>query len=234
LGQIKVLLADDHKLVRAGIRSLLERLPDLEVVAEASDGLEAIRLVEENEPELVLMDLAMPELNGLEATWHLTSRFPKVRVIILSIYANEEHVYQALRAGAAGYLLKSAATEELEFAIRSVTRGETYLSPSISKPLILEYIRSTNVGISSLKRLTPRQTQVLKRIAEGKTTKQIALQLAISVKTVETHRSALMTRLGVRDVASLVRYAVKVGLVDLHFWFLVVASVYRIYAQGFS
>jgi DNA-binding NarL/FixJ family response regulator len=214
--KIRVLLADDHKLVRAGIRSLLERLPDLEVVAEASDGREAIRLVEEHEPQIVLMDLAMPELNGIEATRHLTKTLPKVRVLILSIYTDEEHVYQALRAGAAGYLMKGAATEELELAIRTVAGGETYLSPPVSKLVIMEYIRRTNVGFSSLERLSSRQTQVLKLIAEGKTTKQIALQLDISVKTVEAHRSALMKRIGVRDVAGLVRYAVKVDLVDLH------------------
>jgi DNA-binding NarL/FixJ family response regulator len=213
--QIRVLLADDHKLVRAGIRSLLARLPDVEVIAEASDGREAIQLVEKNEPQIVLMDLAMPELNGLEATQHLTKTFPNVRVIILSIYADEEHVYQALCAGAAGYLLKGAATEELELAIRSVARGETYLSPPVSRPVINEYIRRTNAGLNSRERLSPRQTQILKLIAEGKTTKQVALALAISVKTVETHRSALMMRVGVRDVAGLVRYAVRIGLVDL-------------------
>jgi DNA-binding NarL/FixJ family response regulator len=215
--KIRVLLADDHKLVRAGIRSLLERLPEMEVVAEASDGGEALQLVEKYDPQIVLMDLAMPELNGLEATRHLTTKFPKVRVIILSIYSDEEHVYQSLRAGAAGYLMKGAATEELEFAIRSVARGETYLSPPVSKPVIMEYIRRTNVGLSPREGLSPRQTQILKLIAEGQTTKQVALNLAISVKTVESHRSALMKRIGVRDVAGLVRYAVKVGLVDLHF-----------------
>jgi DNA-binding NarL/FixJ family response regulator len=213
---IRVLLADDHKLVRAGIRSLLARLPDVEVIAEASDGREAIRLVEQSPPQIVLMDLAMPELNGLEATQYLTRTFPQVRVIILSIYADEEHVYQALRAGAAGYLLKGAATEELELAIRSVAQGETYLSPPVSKPVIMAYIRRTDAGFNSGERLSPRQTQILKLIAEGKTTKQIALELAISVKTVETHRSALMMRVGVRDVAGLVRYAVKIGLVDLN------------------
>ena len=215
LDQIKGLLADDHKLVRAGIRSLLERLRDVEVIAEASDGREALRLVEENEPQVVLMDLAMPELNGLEATRRLTRTVPKVRVIILSIYSDQEHVYQALRAGAAGYLLKGAATEELELAIRSVAHGGTYLSPQVSKPVIMEYIRRTNVGLNSRERLSPRQTQILKLIAEGRTTKQVAIELAISIKTVETHRSALMTRIGVRDVAGLVRYAVKTGLVDL-------------------
>jgi len=212
---IRVLLADDHKLVRAGIRSLLGKLHDVEVIAEASNGLEAIRLVEENEPQIVLMDLSMPEMNGLEATQHLTRTFPKVRVIILSIYSDEEHVYQALRAGAAGYLLKGSATEELELAIRSVARGETYLSPPVSQPVIMEYILRTHRGPRSRAKLSPRQTQILKLIAEGKTTKQVALALAISVKTVETHRSALMTRVGVRDVAGLVRYAVKIGLVDL-------------------
>ena len=215
--QIQVLLADDHKLVRAGIRSLLERMPEVEVVAEASDGREAIRLVEQHEPQVVLMDLAMPELNGLEATRHLTLAFPKIRVLILSIYADQEHVYQALVAGAAGYLLKGAATDELELAIRSVAQGETYLSPPVSKPVIMEYIRRTDIGVNSRARLSPRQIQVLKLIAEGKTSKQAALELAISVKTVETHRAALMKRTGVHDVAGLVRYAVKVGLVNLQF-----------------
>ena len=215
--QIQVLLADDHKLVRAGIRSLLERMPEVEVVAEASDGREAIRLVEQHEPQVVLMDLAMPELNGLEATRHLTLTFPKIRVLILSIYADQEHVYQALVAGAAGYLLKGAATDELELAIRSVAHGETYLSPPVSKPVIMEYIRRTDIGVNSRARLSPRQTQILKLIAEGKTSKQAALELAISVKTVETHRAALMKRTGVHDVAGLVRYAVKLGLVNLQF-----------------
>jgi DNA-binding NarL/FixJ family response regulator len=216
MNEIRVLLADDHKLVRAGIRSLLERMPGLEVVAEASDGREAIHLVEKYDPQVVLMDLAMPELNGIEATRHLTKTFLNVRVIILSIYSDEEHVYQSLRAGAAGYLMKGAATDELELAIRSVARGETYLSPPVSRPVIMEYIRRTNVGLNPREGLSPRQTQILKLIAEGETTKQVALHLAISVKTVETHRSALMKRIGVRDVAGLVRYAVKVGLVDLH------------------
>ncbi|MDX6384290.1 MAG: hypothetical protein QOK48_1863, partial [Blastocatellia bacterium] len=210
--RLRVLLADDHKLVRAGIRSLLERLPGLDVVAEASDGKEALLLVEEHQPQVVLMDLSMPGLNGIEATRYLTRKFPQVRVLILSIYSDEEHVYQSLRAGAAGYLMKGAATEELELAIRSVARGGTYLSPPVSKPVIMEYIRRTNVGLGVREGISPRQSQILKLIAEGETTKQVAMHLAISVKTVETHRSALMRRIGVRDVAGLVRYAVKVGL----------------------
>src|SRR6266481_9616205 len=175
MAQIRVLLADDHKLVRAGIRSLLENLPEVEVVAEASDGHEAIRLVEQNEPQIVLMDLAMPGLNGLEATRHLTKTFPEVPVIILSIYSDEEHVYQALRAGAAGYLLKGAAIEELELAIRAVAHGETYLSPPISRPVIMEYVRRTNAGQGLTERLSPRQSEILRLVAEGKSMKQIAL-----------------------------------------------------------
>jgi DNA-binding NarL/FixJ family response regulator len=212
---IRVLLADDHKLVRAGIRSLLERLPDVEVVAEASDGREALRLIEEHRPQIVLMDIAMPELNGLEATRRVAKSFPDVSVIILSIYADEEHVYQALRAGASGYLLKGAATEELELAIRAVAQQGTYLSPPVSKPVIMEYVRRTSGEPHSAGKLSPRQTEILQLLAEGKSMKQIALGLSISVKTVESHRAALMTRTGVRDIAGLVRYAVKIGLIDL-------------------
>lgn len=212
---IRVLLADDHKLVRAGIRSLLQRLPDIEVVAEASDGREALRLIEEHHPQIVLMDIGMPELNGLEATRRVAKTFPEVSVIILSIYSDEEHVYQALRAGASGYLLKGAAIEELELAIRAVAQHETYLSPPVSKPVIMEYVRRTGADTRSAERLSPRQTEILQLIAEGKSIKQIALGLSISVKTVETHRSALMTRIGVWNVAGLVRYAVKIGLIDL-------------------
>ena len=213
---IRVLLVDDHALVRAGIRSLLEKLPGLEVVAEAGDGLEALRLVAEYHPQVVLMDIAMPALNGLEATQQLARDSPEVPVIILSIYSDEEHVYQALRAGASGYLLKDAAIEELEMAIRAVAHGETYLSPPISKPVIMEYIRRTNARPGSTETLSPRQAQILKMMAKGHSMKQIALELGISVKTVETHRSALMTRIGIRDIAGLVRYALKHGLIDLH------------------
>jgi DNA-binding NarL/FixJ family response regulator len=209
------LLADDHKLVRAGIRSLLERLPDIEVVAEASDGREALRLIEEHRPQIVLMDIAMPELNGLEATRRVAKTFPDVSVIILSIYSDEEHVYQALLAGASGYLLKGAAIEELELAIRAVAQNETYLSPPVSEPVIMEYVRRTGGDPRSAKKLSPRQTEVLQLIAEGKSMKQIALGLSISVKTVESHRAALMNRIGIKDIAGLVRYAVKIGLIDL-------------------
>jgi DNA-binding NarL/FixJ family response regulator len=212
---IRVLLADDHELVRACIRSLLEKLSDVEVAAEASDGREAIRLVEKHEPHVVLTDIAMPVLNGLEVTRHLTDKFPKVRVVVLSMYSDEEHVYLALRAGAAGYLLKGAAREELELAIRAVAQGAMYLSPTVSKPIMMEYGGRATGETSLLKRLSARQIQVLQLIAKGKTTKQVALELNISAKTVETHRMQLMDRLEIHDIPGLVRFAIKVGLVML-------------------
>jgi len=209
----RVLIADDHTLVRAGIRSLLEKLPGIEVVAEASDGREVLRLVAEHQPQIVLMDIAMPMLNGLDTTRQLSELHPDVRVIILSIYSDEEHVYQALRAGASGYLLKGAATEELELALRSVAHGETYLAPQVARPVIAAYLRRTKAP-SAVENLSVRQRQVLQLVAEGKTTKQVALSLGISVKTVETHRSQLMDRLNIHDVAGLVRYAIKMGLIS--------------------
>jgi DNA-binding NarL/FixJ family response regulator len=159
------LLADDHKLVRAGIRSLLERLPDIEVVAEASDGREALRLIGEHRPQIVLMDIAMPELNGVEATRRVAKTFPDVSVIILSIYSDEEHVYQALLAGASGYLLKGAAIEELELAIRAVAQNETYLSPPVSKHVIMEYVRRTggNPPLSQKTFATPNRSPTVNR-----------------------------------------------------------------------
>jgi DNA-binding NarL/FixJ family response regulator len=212
---VRVLLADDHELVRAGIRLLLEKVSGVEIVGEVGDGKEAIRLVEEHKPDIVLTDIAMPGLNGLEVTRHLTKTFPTVRVVILSMYSDDEHVYLALRAGAAGYLFKGAAREELKLAIRAVAQGDMYLSPALSKPVIVEYSQRTNVGVGQIKGLSPRQTEVLQLIAKGKTTKQIALELNISVKTVETHRMQLMDRLEIHDIPSLVRFAIKVGLVDL-------------------
>ena len=215
MDSIRILLADDHELVRNGIRALLEKLSGVEVTGEASNGHELIRLVEKSEPHIVLTDMAMPGLNGLEVTRHLANTFPKVRVLILSMYADEEHLYLALRAGAAGYLLKGSAREELELAIRAVARGDTYLSPPVAKITIREYSDRVNAESCPLRKLSPRQEQVLQLIAEGKTTKQVALELNISVKTVETHRMQLMDRLEIHDIPGLVRFAIKVGLVAL-------------------
>jgi DNA-binding NarL/FixJ family response regulator len=215
----RILLADDHQLVRAGIRSLLQRLHDVRVVAEASDGDEALRLVATEQPDNVLMDIGMAGLNGLAATERIAQAFPAVRVIILSMHDNKEYVLQALRAGAAGYLLKDAAKAELELAVRAVACGETYLSPPVSKHVIAAYVQraigtpATPESEANLERLTPRQQEVLRLIAAGQTSQAIAGTLGISVKTVETHRAQIMERLDIHDVAGLVRYAIHIGLV---------------------
>jgi DNA-binding NarL/FixJ family response regulator len=212
---IRLVIADNHTLVRAGFRSLVEDLAGVEVVGEAENGREALRLVASLSPHLVLMDIAMPELNGLEATARIAHDFPRVRVLIVSMHANEEYVYQALRAGAAGYLLKDSGTEELELAIRAIARGETYLSPAVSKYVVTDYVRRLGEESSPLDQITPRQREILQLIAEGKSTKEIAEILYISTKTVETHRTQLMDRLDIHDIAGLVRYAIRVGLVLL-------------------
>lgn len=213
MNAIRMLLAEDHTIVRAGIRALLQNLEGIEVVAEAGDGREAIRLIETHQPDIVLMDIGMAGLNGLEATARIAKEFPDVRVIILSMYASEEYVLQALRAGAVGYLLKDADMAELEIAIRAVAREETYLSPAVSKHVVADYVRRVGGEPSSLERLTRRQREILQLIAEGHSTQEIAQMLSISVKTVETHRSQLMERLDIHDVASLVRYAIRMGLI---------------------
>jgi DNA-binding NarL/FixJ family response regulator len=218
---IRVILADDHALVRAGFHALLASLEGIVVVAEAADGRQALQLVEANRPDVVLMDISMPELNGLDAVEKITRDFPQVRVIILSMHANEEYVLQALRAGAAGYLLKDAGIAELELAVRAVGRGETYLSPPVSRSVIDDYLRrlSSPAEAGGLPpgpeaKLTPRQREVLQLIAEGRTTQEIAKRLNLGVKTVETHRAQLMERLDIHEVAGLVRYAIRIGLVN--------------------
>jgi DNA-binding NarL/FixJ family response regulator len=212
---IRVLLADDHTLVRAGIRALLEKLPDVEVLAEASDGREVLSLLKKLEPTVILMDVAMPGLNGLEATTRIVKEFPKVRVIILSMHQNQEYVWKALKAGAAGYLLKKAATAELATALQRVALGEIYLSREISTRL------PRNFGLdgiadrkSPLEQLTGRQREILQLIAEGQNTKRIAELLKVSPKTVEYHRMKLMAGLNVHDVPGLVRFALRVGMIS--------------------
>ncbi len=210
---IRVLLADDHTLVRAGIRGLVQGLRGLEVVGEAEEGHEALRLAEALHPDVVLMDVGMPGLNGLEVAGRLVAEDPTIRVIILSMHTSEEYVLRALRAGCAGYLVKSSAVSELEVAIRSVARGETYLSPVVSKRVVDDYVSRTGGAADPLDALTPRQREILQLVAEGNTSKDIAQKLNLSVKTVEAHRAQLMERLGVHDLAGLVRFAVRVGLV---------------------
>jgi len=210
--RIRVLLVDDHALVRAGIRSLLGSMADVEVVGEAASGEDALALTESTGPHVVLMDIAMKGLSGLEAAARIRDRHPSVRVVILSMHSGEEYVMQALRAGAAGFLLKDAATGELELALRSVIRGESWFSPAVSRQVVEGYVqRVGGEPVSDV--LTARQREVLRLVAAGKSTKEIAFVLKLSVKTVETHRAQIMERLGIRDVAGLVRYALRTGLV---------------------
>jgi DNA-binding NarL/FixJ family response regulator len=210
---IRVLLADDHVVVRAGVRALLERMEGIEVVAEADDGAEALTLIARHRPQVVLMDISMPGLNGFEATARITKEFPRSRVIVFSMHTTRQHVVQALRAGAAGYLVKEARPDEFESAVRVVARGGTYLGPHIAGHVV-DDLRDRGGEPDALERLTPRHREVLQLIAEGRTTKEIAQRLGIGVRTVETHRSELMERLDIHDVAGLVRLAVATGLVS--------------------
>lgn len=213
---LRIILADDHALVRAGLRALLERLADVEVVAEADDGRVAVALARQHRPDVVCMDIGMPGLNGVDATEQLGQQCPDVRVLMLSMHKNEEYVSHALQAGAAGYLLKDAAPAELDVALQAVARGDVYLSPAVSHHVVSGYVQRVRApaGGPLVSRLTQRQREVLQLIAEGRTTKQIAATLHLSPKTVETHRRQVMERLAVHDIAGLVRYAVRVGLVS--------------------
>ncbi len=215
MSAVRVLLADDHTLVRAGLRKLLESLPDFVVVGEAGDGLQLLALAEQLQPQLVLMDIAMPSLNGIEATARLLKAQPDIRVLILSMHQNEEYVRQALRHGAVAYLLKDSATMELELALAAVLRGETYLSPAVSKGVVHDYVQRLRGEDQPGELLSPRQREVLQLIAEGHSTKEIARRLGLSTKTVETHRSQLMKQLNIHEVTGLVRHAMRIGLVSL-------------------
>ena len=205
---IRVLIADDHALVRAGIRALVEKIEGLVVVGEAGKGSEVLKLVKELQPDLMLLDLTMPEGGGFQVLDHMKKHYPEIRVIVLTVHEAGEYAMRALREGAAGFLPKSAASTELEQAIQAVLRGEGYIKTMIESGKV-----TTKKDL--LATLSPRQREVLRLIAEGRTTKQIAQELEISVKTVETHRAQLMERLGIHDVAGLVRYAIIVGLIDV-------------------
>jgi DNA-binding NarL/FixJ family response regulator len=213
---IRTLLADDHALVRAGIRALLRDIADIAIVAEADNGRDAVRLASELTPDLAILDISMKELNGIEAAAQMKAQSPGTRVLILSMHTTEDFVRRALKAGAAGYIVKDSAPLELTMAIEAVMRDETYLSPRVSKSLLSGIVDGRAApGGSSLDGLTPRQREVLQLVAEGRSTKEIAYALEVSVKTVETHRAALMERLDIRDTASLVVYAVRNGLVSV-------------------
>lgn len=213
---LRVLLVDDHTLVRAGIRTLLEAQDGLQIVAEADNGRDAAVLVRKHAPDLVIMDISMRELNGIDATAQILAQAPGTRVLILSMHSAEEFVRRALRAGASGYLVKDSAPQELALAIEALARGDIYLSSRVSRHLVTAFAADAGERAeSSLESLTPRQREVLQLIAEGKSTKEIAAVLDLSVKTVETHRAALMARLGIFDVAGLVVFAARNHLISL-------------------
>jgi DNA-binding NarL/FixJ family response regulator len=211
---IRVLIVDDHALLRAGLRGLLACLEGVEVVGEAADGLKALELVGVLLPDILMTDIAMPGLDGLGLTAAVAGVSAQTRVIILSMHTEWEYADKAVRSGAAGYLVKDSGTAEVEMAIRAVARGETYLSPAVSKHVVAGYARMAEAQAADPGPLTPRQREVLKLIAEGLTTKAIAHRLDISAKTADTHRVQLMERLDIHDIAGLVRYAIRAGLVD--------------------
>ncbi|MBM4294607.1 MAG: response regulator transcription factor [Deltaproteobacteria bacterium] len=213
---IRIILADDHQIVRHGLRNLLELEPDLKVVAEADNGRDALQLVKELAPNIVIMDISMPGLNGIEATRQILSESPRVKVIALSMHSDSSYVLNMLKAGASGYLLKDCALEELVKAVRTVENRKTFLSPGISDIVIKDFIGGWGgAGGSAYSVLTPREREVLQLITEGKTTNQIADCLCVSVKTVEAHRKQVMNKLGIHSVAELTKYAIRQGLTSL-------------------
>ena len=211
----RVLLADDHAVVRSGLRAVLDAEPDIEVVAEASDGLEAVEKTLAAEVDLAILDVSMPRMTGLQATAELTRRRRRLRVLILSVHDNEQYFFEALRAGASGYVLKSAANHDLVDACRAAMRGESFLYPNAVRALVREYLEQARRGEAAPDDpLTPRELQVVKLIAEGHSSEQIADELVISRKTVAHHRSNLLAKLGMRNVADLTRYAIRRGLIE--------------------
>ncbi|MFY4728601.1 response regulator [Nitrospira sp. BLG_2] len=214
MSHLRILLVEDHALVRAGMKALMQKIEGIEVAADMGDGLEAVKYVQTAAPDLVLMDIAMPGLNGLDATARIVKESPTTRVILLSMHANEEYLRQALQVGASGYLLKGAELAELELALKTVARGERYLTPAVAKYAIEAYREKSEGPGGPLAKLSMRQREILQLIAEGQTTKEIAHRLNLSVKTVETHRSQLMERLDIHDVPGLVRLAMRVGLIQ--------------------
>jgi DNA-binding NarL/FixJ family response regulator len=216
---VRILIVDDHTLMRSGIRALLEKSDDLRVVGEAGNGYDALRLMDELDPHVVLLDISLPGLNGLEVAAKARKDHPNIRIVFLSMHSSEEYILKALNMGAAGYVLKDATTNELELAVRCATKGETYLSPAVSTKVVANYLDRLSgggkpSGDSPFELLTPRQREILQLIAEGYTTKDIARKLGLSMNTVEVHRANLMDRLNIHDIAGLVRYAISSGIVQ--------------------
>jgi two-component system, NarL family, response regulator NreC len=212
---IRILIADDHRLVREGLSALIAKQPGLEVVAEAEDGRTAVSLATKLKPDIVVMDISMPELNGIEATRRIIADVPGVKVIALSMYSDRKFVIEILGAGASGYILKDCAFTELRLAIKTVLQNQTYLSPQIADLIVDSYIRNRDMKDLLLNPLTGREKEVLQLISEGKNTKEIASILSLSVKTVETHRSNIMSKLKIYNIAELTKYALKEGIASL-------------------
>jgi DNA-binding NarL/FixJ family response regulator len=211
---IRILLVDDHAILREGLRALLSYYPDVEVVGEAEDGAQAIECVKHLSPDIVLMDIAMPGMNGLEATRRICQIYPETRVLILTQYEDQPYVLPLLRAGASGYVVKRALGTDLIHAVRTVAGGESFLYPSVATTVLEQLRQPEQAFTQDEKALTPRELEILRRVARGVTSRQIAVELNISVKTVEWHRGNLMSKLELRSVAELVRYAIEHGLTD--------------------
>ena len=214
---VRIILAEEHRITREGLVNLLQERSDMEVVGEAENGREAVRLASELSPDLVIMDVTMPDLNGIDATRIITSGSNNTKVIALSMYSDKQFVQGMIQAGASGYLLKDCAFEELVSAIQAVIQGNTYLSPGIAGIVVQDYLNKLTTDRSSADTvLTNREREVLQLIAEGKSTKEIAARLGVSVKTIETHRRQIMEKLGIFSIAELTKYAIREGLTSLH------------------
>ncbi|MBC7235821.1 MAG: response regulator transcription factor [Chloroflexi bacterium] len=215
---IRVLLAEDHTIVRKGLCALLSEERHIQVVGEAETGRQALEKTQELRPDIVVMDISMPDMNGAEATRQIKRQFPEIKILVLSMYTNEEYVLRLLRAGASGYVVKQAAPEELLLAIEAIYRGQAFLSPSISRGVIEKFLQATEEALppDKFNELTPREREVLQLIAEGCTNQEIANRLHISIRTVETHRANLMKKLDIHTTAELTQYAIRRGIINLN------------------
>lgn len=217
--KIKILFADDHAIVRDGLRSLFKSDPGFVIVGEAADGAEAVRLVEENRPDVAVLDISMPNVNGIEATSMIKERYPETKILILTIHENEEYIHELIMAGADGYVLKNAEKKEIFDGVRAVAGGSTYFSSNVSRALLDGLVRSTRnrvpFQISNEEKLSKRETEVLRLIAEGLTSKQIAERLHLGITTVNSHRTNIMKKLNIHEIVGLVKYAIQKSLIDL-------------------
>ncbi len=218
MGKIRVLVADDHTIVREGVRLLLEAQPDIDVVGEAADGQQAVRLAVQLRPDVVIMDIGMPKLSGLEATRYIKQQCPEAEVLALTMHDSDEYFFQILHAGALGYVLKGASASDLVAAVRAANQGDVFLYPSVAKKLVGDYLRRVGTGeeSGSYDGLTPREREVLQLLAEGYTSQAIADKLVISTSTVQTHRSNIMRKLNLQNRTELIKYAIRRGLIDMN------------------